>query len=96
MLLPDHGKKSAEGTPRDLISQHLEPDVVEEYGQDALTLVNSPLVELAQRTETSGETVFFYTSDATPLLHALHSYPRLRTLHRPAHLADLLFKLTRR
>ncbi len=96
LLLLDHGKKIAEGTPRDLISQHLEPDVVEVYGQDALTLVNSPLVELAQRTETSGETVFFYTSDATPLLHALNTYPGLRTLHRPANLEDLFLKMTGR
>ena len=96
LLLLDHGKKIAEGTPRDLISQHLEPDVVEVYGQDALALVNSPLVELAQRTETSGETVFFYTADATPLLSALNTYPGLRTLHRPANLEDLFLKMTGR
>jgi len=96
LLLLDHGKKIAEGTPRDLISQHLEPDVVEVYGQDALALVNSPLVELAQRTETSGETVFFYTANATPLLHALNTYPGLRTLHRPANLEDLFLKMTGR
>lgn len=96
LLLLDHGKKIAEGTPRDLISQHLEPDVVEVYGQDALALVNSPLVELAQRTETSGETVFFYTVDATSLLHALNTYPGLRTLHRPANLEDLFLKMTGR
>ena len=96
LLLLDHGKKIAEGTPRDLISQHLEPDVVEVYGQDALALVNSPLVDLAQRTETSGETVFFYTAVATPLLHALNTYPGLRTLHRPANLEDLFLKMTGR
>ena len=96
LLLLDHGKKIAEGTPRDLISQHLEPDVVEVYGQDALALVNSPLVELAQRTETSGETVFFYTADATPLLQALNAYAGLRTLHRPANLEDLFLKMTGR
>lgn len=96
LLLLDHGKKIAEGTPRDLISQHLEPDVVEVYGQDALALVNSPLVELAQRTETSGETVFFYIVDATPLLHALNTHPGLRTLHRPANLEDLFLKMTGR
>ena len=96
LLLLDHGKKIAEGTPRDLISQHLEPDVVEVYGQDALALVNSPLVELAQRTETSGETVFFYTADASPLLQALNAYAGLRTLHRPANLEDLFLKMTGR
>ena len=96
LLLLDHGKKIAEGTPRDLISQHLEPDVVEVYGQDALALVDSPLVHLAQRTETSGETVFFYTADATPLLQALNTHAGLRTLHRPANLEDLFLKMTGR
>ena len=96
LLLLDHGKKIAEGTPRDLISQYLEPDVVEVYGQDALALVNSPLMHLAQRTETSGETVFFYTANATPLLQALNAYAGLRTLHRPANLEDLFLKMTGR
>ena len=96
LLLLDHGKKIAEGTPRDLISQHLEPDVVEVYGQDALALVHSPLSQLAQRTETSGETVFFYTANAAPLLQALSAYTGLRTLHRPANLEDLFLKMTGR
>jgi lipooligosaccharide transport system ATP-binding protein len=96
LLLLDHGKKIAEGTTRDLISQHLEPDVVEVYGQEALALVNSPLAHLAQRTETSGETVFFYTVDATSLLQALSEHTRLRTLHRPANLEDLFLKMTGR
>ena len=96
LLLLDHGKKIAEGTPRNLISQHLEPDVVEVYGQDALALVNSPLTQLAQRTETSGETVFFYTANAAPLLQALSAHTGLRTLHRPANLEDLFLKMTGR
>ena len=96
LLLLDHGKKIAEGTPHDLISQHLEPDVVEVYGQDALALVHSPLSQLAQRTETSGETVFFYTANAAPLLQDLSTHTGLRTLHRPANLEDLFLKMTGR
>ncbi len=96
LLVLDHGKKIAEGTPRDLIAQHLEPDVVEVYGQGALALVNSPLQALAQRVETSGETVFFYTHQAGPLLQALATHSGLRTLHRPANLEDLFLKLTGR
>ncbi len=96
LLVLDHGKKIAEGTPRDLIAQHLEPDVVEVFGNGALALANSPLQALAQRTETSGETVFFYTHDAAPLLQALNAHAGLRTLHRPANLEDLFLKLTGR
>jgi lipooligosaccharide transport system ATP-binding protein len=96
LLVLDHGKKIAEGTPRDLISQHLEPDVLEVYGAGVLELVDAPLKTLAARVEVSGETVFFYTQDAKPLLQALSSYPQLRTLHRPANLEDLFLKLTGR
>ena len=96
LLVMDHGRKIAEGRPRDLIAQHLEPDVVEAYGNGALALVGSPLRALAARVEVSGETVFFYTQDARPLLEALASHPGLRTLHRPANLEDLFLKLTGR
>ncbi len=96
LLVLDHGKKIAEGRPRDLISQHLEPDVVEVYGVGAMALVDGPLKALAARVEVSGETVFFYTQDAKPLLQALGAQPQLRTLHRPANLEDLFLKLTGR
>ncbi len=96
LLVIDHGRKIAEGAPRDLIRQFLEPDVVEVFGSGALALVDSPLKAMAARVEVSGETVFFYTADARPLLAALDAYPALRTLHRPANLEDLFLKLTGR
>ncbi len=96
LLVLDHGKKIAEGAPRDLIAKYLEPDVVEVYGTGALALVDATLKALATRVEVSGETVFFYTQDAKPLLQALAAYPQLRTLHRPANLEDLFLKLTGR
>jgi lipooligosaccharide transport system ATP-binding protein len=96
LLVLDHGRKIAEGRPRDLIAQHLEPDVVEVYGVGALDQVAATLKSLAARVEVSGETVFFYTQDARQLLNALASYPHLRTLHRPANLEDLFLKLTGR
>ena len=96
LLVLDHGKKIAEGKPRDLIAQYLEPDVVEVYGVGALALADSPMRTHAARVEVSGETVFFYTRDSAALLQALHAYPQLRTLHRPANLEDLFLKLTGR
>ncbi len=97
LLVLDHGHKIAEGRPRDLIAEHLEPDVVEAYGNGALSLAQSPLKSMAGRTEVSGETVFFYTQDARPLLDALgREHPKLRTLHRPSNLEDLFLKLTGR
>ncbi|NBS47746.1 MAG: ATP-binding cassette domain-containing protein [Betaproteobacteria bacterium] len=97
LLVLDHGRKIAEGRPRELIAQHLEPEVVELYGDGALALADNPgLVPLAQRIEVSGETVFFYTAQARPLLQALEAWPQLRTLHRPANLEDLFLKMTGR
>jgi len=96
LLVLDHGKKIAEGRPRELIAKHLEPDVVEVYGNGALKLADSPLAKLAARVEVSGETLFFYTQGAKPLLDALEAHPKLRTLHRPANLEDLFLKLTGR
>jgi lipooligosaccharide transport system ATP-binding protein len=96
LLVLDHGKKIAEGRPRDLIAQHLEPDVVEVFGVGALAVAEGPLRSLASRVEVSGETVFFYTGNAAALLQALHAHPQLRTLHRPANLEDLFLKLTGR
>ncbi|QNK69911.1 ATP-binding cassette domain-containing protein [Variovorax sp. PAMC26660] len=97
LLVLDHGRKIAEGRPRDLIAEHLEPDVVEVYGNGALALAGSAeLKAMAARVEVSGETVFFYTQDARRLLDALTQHGGLRTFHRPANLEDLFLKLTGR
>ena len=97
LLVLDHGRKITEGRPRELIAQHLEPDVVEVYGLGAVALSqDTALHALAARVEVSGETVFFYTQNAQPLLQALGQHGHLRTLHRPANLEDLFLKLTGR
>jgi len=95
LLVLDHGRKIAEGTPRGLIREHLESDVVELYG-DAAKAVAQQHTALAQRIETSGETVFFYLSEPRPLLQALSADHSVRYLHRPANLEDLFLKLTGR
>jgi len=97
LLVLDHGRKIAEGRPRELIAQHLEPDVVEVFGVGAVRMAeDAALRALAARVEISGETVFFYTQNAQPLLQALAAHGHLRTLHRPANLEDLFLKLTGR
>jgi lipooligosaccharide transport system ATP-binding protein len=95
LLVLDHGRKIAEGEPRQLIREHLESDVVEVYGDGArqASLAHAPL---ASRVETSGETVFFYLRDPKPLLDVLSQDHSVRYLHRPANLEDLFLKLTGR
>ena len=96
LLVLDHGRKIAEGKPRDLITEHLEPDVVEVFGGNPQEIASSAARNLAKRVEVSGDTLFFYTDTSTPLLQALGTTPGLRTLHRPANLEDLFLKLTGR
>jgi lipooligosaccharide transport system ATP-binding protein len=95
LIVLDHGRKIAEGTPRGLIAQHLETDVVEVYSEGAKAVADTH-AHYAQRVETSGETVFFYLSEPRPLLQALSTDHTVRYLHRPANLEDLFLKLTGR
>ena len=92
----DHGRKIAEGAPRDLIAQHIEPQVVEVYGDGAERWAESFGRSASERCERTGETVFCYTHDADPIVHELDREPGLRYLHRPANLEDLFLKLTGR
>jgi len=92
----DHGKMIAEGSPRELIRQHIESEVVEVYGDNARTWGENGGRANSARFEVSGETVFCYTNDAQPLLTSLHVTQGVRYLHRPANLEDLFLKLTGR
>lgn len=95
LIVLDHGRKIAEGTPRGLIREHLESDVIEVYGDGARQVADTHR-EAADRVETSGETVFFYLRDPRPMLQALAGNHQVRYLHRPANLEDLFLKLTGR
>ncbi len=95
LIVLDHGRKIAEGTPRKLIAEHLESDVVEVYG-DGAAAAGQAHATFADRVETSGETVFFYLREPKRLLDALATDHDIRYLHRPANLEDLFLKLTGR
>ncbi|MBI5333067.1 MAG: ATP-binding cassette domain-containing protein [Burkholderiales bacterium] len=95
LLVMDHGRRIAEGTPAGLIAQYLEPDVIEVYGDGAVDLAHSHR-QHAERVEVSGDTLFFYTASPAPLLDALAQRRELRVMHRPANLEDLFLKLTGR
>ena len=98
LIVIDHGRKIAEGSPRQLIAEHIEPQVVEAYdeaGGDLPAFVEANR-DLAGRVETSGETAFFYCSDPRPLLARLAEAPGLRYVHRASNLEDVFIKLTGR
>ncbi len=96
IIVLDHGKIIATGTPHELLCEHLEPEVIEVFGQGAPELRNKFLSTFASRIEVTGESIYFYTSTANQILDELKAYPKLRVLHRPVNLEDLFLKLTGR
>jgi lipooligosaccharide transport system ATP-binding protein len=70
--------------------------VVEVYGDGAPGWSAGDGRALADRLETSGETVFCYAVDPAPLLQSLERAAGVRHLHRPANLEDVFLKLTGR
>jgi lipooligosaccharide transport system ATP-binding protein len=98
LIVIDHGRKIAEGSPRRLIEEHIEPQVIEVFDEGGGRLPEWVEIHrlLAERVETSGDTAFFYCREPAPLLAALASSEGLRYLHRAANLEDVFIKLTGR
>jgi lipooligosaccharide transport system ATP-binding protein len=92
----DHGTMIASDTPRALIAAHVEPEVVEVYGDEVKAWAEAHGRRIAKRLELAGETAFCYAHDAQPLLDDLSHRAGVRYLHRPANLEDLFIKLTGR
>jgi lipooligosaccharide transport system ATP-binding protein len=92
----DHGRKIAEGGPRELIRAHIEPHVLEVYGDGALAWAEHEGRALTDRLEVTGETVFCYAREPAQLLQSLERASAMRYLHRPANLEDVFLKLTGR
>ena len=92
----DHGTLIASDTPQALLAQHVEPEVIEVYGDEARAWAEQQGRALSQRLEIAGETAFCYTAEPKPLLADLATRANVRYLHRPANLEDLFIKLTGR
>lgn len=96
LAVMDEGRVISQGSPRELIEQNIEPQVIEVFGEHAATWADEHAGHHTQRFEVSGETAFCYVKDAQPLLNELQKQPQLRYLHRPANLEDVFLKLTGR
>jgi len=96
LAILDRGRVIALGAPRELIARHIEPQVVEVYGDGAERWSRETGRARAERCEQAGETVFCYARDAGPLVQSLEARPDLRYLHRHANLEDVFLKLTGR
>ncbi|HWH42032.1 MAG TPA: ATP-binding cassette domain-containing protein [Usitatibacter sp.] len=92
----DHGRSLAEGSPAALIAEHIEPEVVEVYGEGVAEWLEAEGRALAVRAELHGETAFCYLRDAGAAVASLRTRPELRFMHRRANLEDVFLKLTGR
>jgi lipooligosaccharide transport system ATP-binding protein len=93
LAIMDRGRIIAHGSPRALIAEHIEPQVLEVHGNGYEHWMEAAR-RLAPRVERAGDTVFAYGDDVEPLLKSLT--PGLSYLHRPASLEDVFLKLTGR
>jgi lipooligosaccharide transport system ATP-binding protein len=96
VAIMDRGRMIAGGSPRELIGAHIEPQVVEVFGDGAEAWASAHGAGVSERCEKTGETVFCYARNVEPLLHDLEQRAELRYLHRPANLEDVFLRLTGR
>ena len=96
LAIMDRGRIIATGAPRELIARHIEPQVVEVYGDGAEAWAREFGQANCERCERTGETVFCYAHDADALVHDLEGRGDLRYVHRHANLEDVFLKLTGR
>ena len=95
IAIMDRGRIIAQGTPRSLIAEHIEPQVVEVHGPGHEAWM-ARAAAAAPRVERAGDTVFCYAADVEPVLKSLAGQSELAYLHRPANLEDVFLKLTGR
>jgi lipooligosaccharide transport system ATP-binding protein len=93
LAIMDRGRIIASGSPRELIAQHIEPEVVEVHGAGVEAWMEKAR-HLCPRVERAGDSVFCYGEDVEPLLKTVSK--ELTYLHRPASLEDVFLKLTGR
>ena len=93
LAIMDKGRIIAEGSPRALIAEHIEPQVLEVHGLGHEQWMEKAKA-LAPRVERVGDTVYCYGEEVEPLLRTLSG--ELSYLHRPASLEDVFLKLTGR
>ena len=92
----DHGTMIASDTPRALIETHVEPEVIEVFGDEAKAWAEPHGRALATRARAGRRDGVLLRDDPQPLLAALAHAQGVRYLHRPANLEDLFIKLTGR
>jgi lipooligosaccharide transport system ATP-binding protein len=97
LVVLDHGRVIARGTPRELIQNHVAPRVVEIQGiedgaDDAIRVAG----ELAQEVEAVGDRVLMYATDGEEIVSRIREagVPHQALILREATLEDVFLRLT--
>jgi lipooligosaccharide transport system ATP-binding protein len=94
LVIMDHGQILAQGSPRELIARHVEPEIIEVRGP------GGEFEQLAAasgcRLERMGSSLYCYTNNAAALIEQLKDRQAVRFVHRPTGLEDVFLRLTGR
>ena len=97
LVIMDKGSFVAEGSPKSLIAEHLEKEVVEIVSRSNIEFdINRVLTGLSYRYEKSGEREYLFADDGDPIVRKLLDLGAIEVLHRKATLEDLFLRLTGR
>ncbi|MBF0188830.1 MAG: ATP-binding cassette domain-containing protein [Magnetococcales bacterium] len=96
LMVLDKGRILDQGSPRELIERHVEPDVVEIRRVGSYQRPDRKRLDgLTGRIEPVADTLLFYTDD-TESLFKRYQGRKHTLLHRPTNLEDVFLKLTGR
>jgi lipooligosaccharide transport system ATP-binding protein len=100
LVVMDHGRFAAEGSPRDLIARYCSPEVLElRFGPDRHELAADKLSDFpAERAEVLADRILLYVTDGDDALAAVRStgLEPLTSLVRRGTLEDVFLRLTGR
>jgi lipooligosaccharide transport system ATP-binding protein len=100
LVIMEGGRIIAQGTPRNLVEEHVSPQVLEFRASSGVLDRLLPLVEpVADAVERTGDEVLLvYTDDADTLVAKVHEWGVQveNTVHRQAGLEDVFLRLTGR
>ena len=97
LVVLDHGRVIARGTPRELVDRNVAPRVVEVQGIDVGADVIARIAgELAQEVEGVGDRVIVYAADGEQIVSRIRDagVPHQALILREATLEDVFLRLT--
>ena len=95
LVILDQGRIIAQGSPKQLIQEYVEPHVFEirarikELSEQIRSLASTSM-------EIIGDSTYVYTAEQNDVIALLQSQPELEYYHRPGNLEDVFLKLTGR